>query len=74
MIVRVVETAKGPPKSQIANDIKRGVVIPGSYVHKYSSDNAMFVQSLDKEINVVFDKRLVITHNPVAEAMRALTS
>lgn len=36
--------------------------------------NAMFVQPLDEEINIVFDKRLVIAHTPVAEAVRTLTS
>lgn len=48
--------------------------MPDSHVHTFFLYNAIFVQSLDEEINVVFDKRLVIGHSPVAEAVRTLTS
>lgn len=57
-----------------ANDIESGAVIPGSHVHTFSLYDAMLVQSLDEEINVVFDKQLVIAHIPVAEAVCKLTS
>jgi hypothetical protein len=70
MIRDVLQAVKGLAENQIAHYIERGPVVPSLNVESLLAALTVLVDSLDQEIYVVVDKRLLFTHGAVREAMR----
>ncbi len=66
----LAQTSKGLAKGEIADDIKGTVVIPGVHIDGGLATVCFFMQSLDEQVDVPFDQRLLFHHCRGREAVR----